>query len=263
MYGIDRQRILARLLANRDVPGCEIADGPFPRGYARDPEVAPRPYDPQLAVVLAALARRELAAMMHEHSSKSANAVEAAGNDTPAGDGDAGGTAVDTDEQIAATPLVLAYPPGPVPHAACNLIQRHCAAVGIVVSPRLLTPEEIVGAEQGRFPRGVDLLYVELAAWEPVVDAVRLFGPGGLCSHGSSYLQLGLRRLADAADWPAARAALNAIHRAVHDESTVIPLWQLTEYVAFRTELEGVGARPVTLYQNVEEWRSAFRFSSP
>lgn len=263
VYGIDRQRILARLLAGRDVPGCEIADGPFPSGYARDPEVAPRPYDPRLAVVLAALARRELAALTREKSAESPDVAEAAGSDTPASDGDAGEKAGGAEDEIAATPLVLAYPPGPVAHAACNLIQRHCAAVGIVVSPRLLTPEEIVGAERGLFPPGVDLLYVELAAWEPVVDAVRLFGPGGLCSHGSSFLQLGLRRLADSADWPAARAALNAIHRAVHDESTVIPLWQLTEYMAFRAELEGAGARPVTLYQNVEEWRPAFRFSSP
>ncbi len=265
VYGIDRQRILARLLADRDVPGCKIADGPFPIGYARDPEVAPRPYDPQLAVVLAALARRELAALAHENSSESGKVVEAAGSDAST---DNGGTGEKTGEEgggtgkeMAATPLVLAYPPGSVAHAACSMIQRHCAAVGIVVSPRLLTPKEIVGAEQGRFPQGVDLLYVELAAWEPVVDAARLFGSGGLCSHGSSYLQLGLRRLADAADWPTARAALNAIHRAVHDEATLIPLWQLTEYMAFHTELEGVGTRPVTLYQNVEQWRPAFHFS--
>ncbi|MDZ7616981.1 MAG: ABC transporter substrate-binding protein, partial [Patescibacteria group bacterium] len=50
VYGLDRQRILARLLADRESPGCEVADGPFARGYARDPEVAPRPFDPRLAI---------------------------------------------------------------------------------------------------------------------------------------------------------------------------------------------------------------------
>ena len=272
VYGIDRQRILTQLLHKRELPGCEVADGPFPGGYARDPEVTPRPYDPRLAIVLADLARRELTAAKSrtpeaageaKSSDQTVPAAEAKAADAPkpAGKAEAevpGGNATDTE-----TPLVLAYPPDAVARAACTMIKRHCAAVGIGVEPRVLTSEETAVLEQGRFPEGVDLLYVELAVWEPVVDAARLFGPGGLCSHGSPYLQLGLRRLADAADWSAARAALTAIHRAVYDETTVIPLWQLTEYMAYRRDLGGVAARPVTLYQNVEDWRPSFRYPSP
>lgn len=263
VYGIDRERILARLTADHAPPGCEVADGPFPQGYARDPEVSPRPYDPRLAAVLASVARRELAALAGPGDPRPANSPlddEAASEDAAkAEDKKIGNLA----EDAADVPLVLAYPAHSVAYAACSLIQRHLSVVGIAVTSRTLTPEETAGAEQGRFPSGVDLLYVELAAWEPAVDAARLFGPGGLGSHGSCYVQLGLRRLADAADWPAARAALNSIHRAVHDEVSVIPLWQLTEHFAYRKELQGVGGQPVTLYQNVEHWRPAFRFASP
>ncbi len=267
VYGIDRERILRRLLGEGESPGCEVADGPFPRGYARDPEVAPRPYDPHLAAALASVARRELAAVARQSEAKGAGAAASESNE----DGDQSAAANDDHSEDGAAagadptegPLVLAHPDHPMAQAACSLIGRHLEVLGIAVSIRPLTPEEMAGAEQGRFPEGVDLLYVELAAWEPVADAARLFGAGGLCSHGSCYLQLGLRRLADAADWPAARAALNTIHRAVHDEVSVIPLWQLTEHFAYRTDLEGVGPQPVTLYQNVEAWRPAFRFASP
>lgn len=267
VYGIDRERILARLVADRATPGCEVADGPFPRGYARDPEVVARPYEPHLAAALANVARRELVALAARDAAQPPGAgagdAPVAENASPANGKEAGAKAVDPPDGAAAAPLVLAHPANPIAHAACNLIQRHLAVVGIVVVPRPLTAAEFAGAEQGRFPDGVDLLYVELATWEPVADAARLFGPGGLCSHGSGYVQLGLRRLADAADWPAARAALNTIHRAVHDEVSVIPLWQLAEHFAYRKELQGLVTRPITLYQDVEDWRPAFRFASP
>ncbi len=269
VYGIDRERILRRLLAERDVPGCEVADGPFPRGYARDPEVAARPYDPHLAAALASVARRELeatVARLSESTNDDSENRATVGRLSESTDNDSESRATVThnsENHATVAPLVLAHPANPVAHAACGLIQRHLAAAGIEVGLRPLAPEETAGAEQGRFPEDVDLLYVELAAWEPAADAARLFGPGGLCSHGSCYVQLGLRRLADAADWPAARTALSAIHRAVHDEVSVIPLWQLTEHFARRTDLEGVSPQPVTLYQNVEDWRPAFRFATP
>ena len=259
VYGIDRERILNHLLAGHDTPGCEPADGPFLQGYARDPEVIPRAYDPQLAAALVAVARTELAALTAPDASAAVGteAEPAEVNRAGSATGVKGGA---PESQPARGPLVLAHPANPIAHAASTMIQRHLDVAGVAVSLRPLTAEETAGLGLGRFPDGVDLLYAELAAWEPVVDAVRLFGPGGLCSHGSCYLQLGLRRLADAADWPSASAALNAIHRAVHDEVSIIPLWQLTDHYAYRTDLGGVGGRPVSLYQDVEKWRPTFRF---
>ena len=71
VYGIDRQRILAeQVLKRQSLAGCEVVSGPFakgtglsdPAGYAYDDEIAPRAYEPRLAMTLSAVALRDLAA---------------------------------------------------------------------------------------------------------------------------------------------------------------------------------------------------------
>ena len=37
----------------------------------------------------------------------------------------------------------------------------------------------------------------------------------------------------------------------------LVPLWQLVDHFAYRRSLEGVGERPVSLYQNIEYWEPA------
>jgi hypothetical protein len=69
---------------------------------------------------------------------------------------------------------------------------------------------------------------------------------------------LALRNLEQAADWSEVVHALREIHRLAHVEAAVIPLYQLTDHFARRRTLEGVGESPVTLYQNVEQWKAAF-----
>jgi len=49
------------------------------------------------------------------------------------------------------------------------------------------------------------------------------------------------------------------VHRVAYDDVSVVPLWQLTEYVAYHKSLRGVGARPATLYQRVEQWQGGLR----
>ena len=55
--------------------------------------------------------------------------------------------------------------------------------------------------------------------------------------------------------WPSARAELQQVHRLVHEELAVIPLWQLREYLAYDRRLGGVPARPVALYASLEAWK--------
>ncbi len=50
-------------------------------------------------------------------------------------------------------------------------------------------------------------------------------------------------------------ARLKAIHRLVHEEVDVIPLWQLVEHLAHSSSVAGIGERPVTLYDHVEKWQ--------
>ena len=56
-------------------------------------------------------------------------------------------------------------------------------------------------------------------------------------------------------DWREAGDLLHSIHRIVHAEITVVPLWQLAEHLAYHRRLQGVVSEPVQLYQNVEQWR--------
>ncbi|MGD9635908.1 MAG: peptide ABC transporter substrate-binding protein, partial [Pirellulales bacterium] len=101
-----------------------------------------------------------------------------------------------------------------------------------------------------------DMRYAEMAIWEPVVDARAVLGltglAGGLCS---AYLESMLNSLADATNWKDARADLAEIHDVAHHDLPLIPLWQTVNYFAYREGVQGVGDAPVTLYQNVDQWR--------
>ena len=92
--------------------------------------------------------------------------------------------------------------------------------------------------------------------WEPIADARALLGPGGLAGEMCSpYLAAALRDLEDATNWKDVRAKLAEIHDIAHHDLPLIPLWQTVNFFAYRTGLQGIGESPVTLYQNVDQWR--------
>ncbi len=91
--------------------------------------------------------------------------------------------------------------------------------------------------------------------WEPVIDARRLLAPQGIAALGNEYVGMGLRRLDTAKNWREARERLHELHRIVHEQVAVIPLWQTVNYLVYNRRLSGVGPRPLTLYQNVEQWQ--------
>ena len=45
------------------------------------------------------------------------------------------------------------------------------------------------------------------------------------------------------------------MHRIAHEEVTVVPLWQLSDYFAVRRNVQGVQDRPDVLYANIESWK--------
>ena len=47
------------------------------------------------------------------------------------------------------------------------------------------------------------------------------------------------------------------LHRLLHEDVTVLPLWQTLDHFAYRKTLAGVAAQPVRLYQNIEQWHTA------
>lgn len=272
-YAIDAQRIVADiLLGGQSQPGYRTLSGPFPAGtslndpvgYAYNTEVAPRPYEPRLAALLATVARTTLAkreaAMKKERDDAKLAAdkkkAEAEGKDKDAAQDAPSDAAKPADEPAEAKPklpplkpLVLLHPADPIARLACESIKIQLDLVGIPI--KLVEAPAIPTGE----PLEYDLLYVELAIDEPINDARRLLGPRGVAASPSALLGNALDKLDRAQNWNQARAQLKEIHRIAYYDLPLIPLWQTVNYFAYRKSLEGVGPQPVRLYQDVAAWR--------
>lgn len=237
VYGIQREAILNRLVGGAESEGSRVLSGPFPLGrsvddpigyaYDTDPRLKPRPYQPRLAIALARVSFSEVAAAQKKKGH--------AWQEVPR--------------------LVLAHPGGEIARVACETIQRQLQLIGIRV--RL---QELQGPMPRQIPEDVDLLYAELAIWEPVVDARPLLGDDGMTGGCSPHLALALRRLEQARNWKNVHDRLQRIHRIAHDYVSVIPLWQLVDHFAYRKGLAGIGKGPLSLYQNVERWQVNFYY---
>ena len=231
VYGIQRESILNHLLGGKEMPGCRLVSGPFspgvslddPLGYAYDHSVVPRPYEPRLAIALAEAALSEFADAREKE----------------------GGQLEDVSK------LVLGHQDHQIARVACESIQSQLELVGITVVLR-----ELPGS-LSRIPEDVDLLYAELAMWEPVVDARRLLDEDGLSGGSSPYMSLALRSLDQATSWAAVSDGLRHIHRLANKEVSVIPLWQMTDHFIYHRNLKGIQSYPISLYQDVEAWQAA------
>jgi ABC-type transport system substrate-binding protein len=234
-YGLKREAILSQLLDGKTVDGCRLVSGPFPMGvtnddtlnYAYDERIEPRPCDPRIAMMLARVGLKEFTA---EEKKKG--------------------------REVTKMPtLTLAYPDNEIAKTACTSIQFQLEKISIRVD---LKP--IVGPVPNQIPDDVDLLYAELAMGEPVTDAERLLGGSGLARGATPYVELALKQLEGASDWPKIRDLLRGLHRIVHDDVAVVPLWQLLDFYAYRKNVKGIGEKPFTLYQNLEQWQPPFSY---
>jgi tetratricopeptide (TPR) repeat protein len=250
-YGIDRVGLVRDiLLAGQANADFQPVSGPFPAGksrhdpvgYAYNQQLTARPYEPRLAAVLAEVAR-------------AAEAKVAGEGPDPNGERELPGET---------QPLVLMFPPEPVARVVCQSIKIQLELVGIPIELREL-PD---GSQDANGDGGVtdndswgtddyDLLYTELAMWEPVVDARRLLGPGGEAGRCSPSMSLTLDKLDRAQSWKQAQAHLRQVHRIAFYDLPVIPLWQAYNYFAYRKVLHGFGEAPISFYQQVDRWYKA------
>jgi tetratricopeptide (TPR) repeat protein len=239
-YGIDRNWIVDRVfLGGARQAGFEVVSGPFPVGvspsdpirYGHNSQLAPRPFEPRLAAILSAIA---WSSVQKKQAAK---------------EGDATG-----DGPIADFPeLILAHPSDPLARTACQLIQMQLGRVGIPIKLREFTAEELASGNVD-----CDLRYAELAVWEPLTDARRIFGPGGLAGDAPSpYILSALRRLDAATNWKDVRAQMSELHEIAHHDLPVIPLWQTVNYFAYRSTVGGIDEAPLALYQDIEAWRAS------
>jgi ABC-type transport system substrate-binding protein len=236
-YGIAREVILAQAIGQgANVPGNMVVSGVFPApksnddpaGYGYDSRVAARPFEPRLGYTLALIGQREVLAAAQKRKASPPKFA----------------------------PLVLGHPADEPIRKACQAIAKQWKAMKVECQ-LLEFPPGVCSDVEGK----CDLVYAQLAAWEPIVDAGRLLGPSGLVPTSSPHLLLALRQIESARNWRDARERLEELHRAVHEDLTIIPLWQTNEHFAYRKNIQGLKPGIVTLYQNVQDWRVTPRIS--
>jgi hypothetical protein len=233
LYGSNRELILREgILRGRQVAGFRVVSGPFPApsssgdpaAYGYDQQIDPRPYEPRLALTLRILGEGEVKAA-HEKLEQTPPPL---------------------------TPIVLGHPADETSRIACRALARQWQRIGVECQVVEFPPGAFDDSE-GK----CDLVYLQLAAWEPIVDAGRLLGQDGLAPAGSAFIQLTLRQIEQAQNWQQARFRLLHLHRLLHEDVTLIPLWQTADHFAWRRSLQGISPGRVHLYQDVEQWRVA------
>ncbi|HZL90910.1 MAG TPA: ABC transporter substrate-binding protein [Pirellulaceae bacterium] len=240
-YGSDREAILRtsllKLPANAaSPPGYRVISAPFPApvsagdstAYGYDDAITPRTFNPWLALVLKAVAANELKSQ-YEKQEKKAPVL---------------------------TPLTLGHPADEISRIACRILARQWKAIGIETKTVEFPPGIFVDQKEE-----CDLVYTHAATWEPIVDAGRLLAPGGLSPADNTYVSLMLRRVESAKDWIDARRALRDLHRQLHEDVTVLPLWQTFDYYAWRQSVQGLRDGQASLYETVDQWKVAPRLA--
>jgi hypothetical protein len=272
-YGIDAQNIVRDiLLGGQETPGFRTLTGPFPAGstltdpagYAYNADIPARPYEPRLAALLSIAARTTLVKQEVERKKaeetakrkklaeeKGAKLEEAKTPAKPAAEAKSAEGPIDPAKLPKPEPLVLAHSTDPLARLACQSIKLQLDQVGIPVKLAEFAGEE--PPEKLKY----DLLYAELALFEPMSDARGTLGPNGVAGRCSPLMSLALDELPLTENWKQARVQLNEIHRIAHYDLPVIPLWQTVNYCAYRKNVTGVGDQPVSLYQRVSAWRKA------
>jgi peptide/nickel transport system substrate-binding protein len=224
-YAIDRKALLEETLLRR--PSDEVnrvSDGPFAHGsYANAIDVKPLEYDPLLARMLVAVARKEL------------------GGDPIA--------------------LNLEYPSAPEPQAVVPKLVEALRLAGLDVKAVERPESELEAAL--RAGRRFDLAYRAGPCAEPVLDAGSVICPGidappaadALSSVASRRILQLLLQLERAPEWPTAKGLALSIDRECRAELPIVPLWQLEVQYAWRTRLEGPAEVAESLYQGIETWK--------
>lgn len=263
VYGINRQTILSHLLGGKSMTGCQVVSGPFSRGtsfsdplsYAYDTGLTPRTYDPYLATTLArvGVTQSMTAEELKADEARRRKEAEAKKKAESAKTEDGQPVVVEaptTAPMLPMAPLVLGHPPHELARVSCQQIKAYLEMIGVPV-----TLYEFGLHEPVELRNGIDLLYAELTMAEPLLDARRLLSAQGPTRRSSSHMDLALRQLDTATDWVEISRTLRRIHRLSHDDTAVIPLWQIVEHFAYNRSLEGIGETPFTLYEHIEDWR--------
>jgi ABC-type transport system substrate-binding protein len=237
VYGLNRELMLQQgLLRGQILPGFKVTSAPFPaptesgesQAYAYDQQIAPRPYDPRLAFTLRLVAERELKTAYERLLQKPPEL----------------------------TPLLIGHPADETSRIACRAMVKQWELIGVKAKLTEFPPGQF--DDKGE----CDLVYAQAATWEPLVDAGRLLGPEGVSPVANPFVQLTLRQIERATNWQEARDRFRHLHRLLHEDVSIIPLYQTFDHYAYRKSLQGLESPRVTLYQNIAQWQVNVKLAS-
>jgi hypothetical protein len=231
LYAINREAILnGEILGGNPTSLSRVISGPFPMGvsesdpiaYAYNSSVENTAHDPRLAKVLIMLSSAKLKAM-----------------------------AAKKKEPLPPIPTIrLGVPDYESARVAGESIVQSWKKIGV---PAELVILEKLPANNEESP--ADFIYVSAAVWEPVTDAERLFGIGGPAQSNNQFIVQSLGQLSAARNWREVRQGCQDLHALVAAHLPILPLWQVGETFAYRTEVTGVAKKPIGLYQDIQKWR--------
>lgn len=256
LYAIDRQRIVEQLICGgKLIPGFRAISGPLPTGsdendligYGYNDRVEMVPFNPGMGIALpeASISRlRKVAA----DELRVTRRVELDGLEQSEAHVLINKW-LDENPSLREPKLVLAHPATELATTACQTIQQMWSSVGRTVELKALPPG-VARPQDDDY----DLFYAEITMEEPLVDLRFVLGELGLAKQISPTLQQLLSELDLARNWVQARQLLRQIHDQCNAEATVLPLWQLINYYAYRRNVSGLGESQVRLYDNIDRW---------
>lgn len=276
VYAIDREQILrVTLFGGKVRGGCEILSAPIPKGmnaddplsYAYDHQIKPLEFDPNLGLALCQIGLSQITAARVAAEEKAPGEVGkdksadkqvtvAGTNDisesekprNPESTQDNAKTKAARFQEVETIRIVHAA--DPMSRVACESVANSWKRIGIPV-----TLHELPSRSTYPTDNDWDFWYCDLLITEPLWDLQVLLSPGPYLAETSSYVAMALRRVQDSTTWELARQALHDLHQVVHDEVTVLPLWQIREEYAFRQNVAGLTNKRLSLYQDVEAWQ--------
>jgi len=231
LYAINREAILkGEILGGGEAAQSQVISGPFPRGaidtdpiaYAYNTSVDNLAYDPRLAKVLMLITNNKLRMSAEKKGEK----------------------------------------PPPMPRLTLGVPNYEAARVAgqaIIEQWKLIdVPADLVILDRVPGPKEdspVDILYLTASVWEPATDAERLFGIGAPAETNNQFIVQTLAQLSSARNWIQVRQGCQDLHALVAAHLPILPLWQVGESFAYRSELVGVAQKPLGLYQDIQKWR--------
>jgi ABC-type transport system substrate-binding protein len=232
LYSTNRKEMLeGELLNSKDPLDGRLVSSPFPIGnkesdplaYAYDSNIQPVAYNPQLAKLLVVIAEKEFDQIANKQGKPKPELKK----------------------------LVVGCPDFEFARVAVQAMIQQWAIIGVTAEMKILSAD--ANAEDRA---GCDLIYVITTMWEPATDIERLLGDTGLAASDNPFIVQSLERVRIAKNWKEIRIAMQDMHKVINYHLPVLPLWQVTDRFVVRGSIEGVQNQPVSLYQNIKNWRT-------